>query len=123
MTTNEIVEDILDRIMTNGNGNKAYRLVLELPNGRDGGGMCRPNLAREIRSAICSSTRQMEAEITRLKDQRDRAWRALQAVEDLITDESIDCFETVTSMSAHLTGYIGPRDVDEWQALARETSK
>ena len=37
----QVAESIVDDLMTNGNGDKADRLVLELPDGRDGGGWSR----------------------------------------------------------------------------------
>jgi hypothetical protein len=43
-----LAEQITDRLMTNGNGDKATRLVLELPGGRDGGGLCRRSVTREV---------------------------------------------------------------------------
>ena len=43
-TIREIAEAIADSLMTNGNEERAERLVLELPDGRDGGGWCRSSV-------------------------------------------------------------------------------
>lgn len=47
-----IAERIRDAIMTNGNGDEAERLVLELPGGRDGGGWGREALAKQIEAIL-----------------------------------------------------------------------
>lgn len=43
-----IAAAIADRLMTNGNGDVAIRLVLELPDGRDGGGRCRAAVIKTV---------------------------------------------------------------------------
>jgi hypothetical protein len=43
---------IIERLFTNGAGAKARRLVIELHNGRDGGGWCEPAARDQIIEAI-----------------------------------------------------------------------
>ncbi len=61
--------------------------------------------------------REIREEIVRLKSQRDRAWRALQIIQDAI--ETGEPEPMVITMA--VAGCIGPRDVDEWNALIRES--
>lgn len=46
------IEEILNRLFTNGAGETAQRLVLELENGCNGGGWCRDAVRDQIRDAF-----------------------------------------------------------------------
>lgn len=46
-----MIEEVLNHLFTNGAGETADRLVLELENGRDGGGWCRG----AVRDQICDA--------------------------------------------------------------------
>jgi hypothetical protein len=48
----ELADKIADSLFTDGDGQKAERLVLELPNGRNGGGWCRDAVRGVIQAAI-----------------------------------------------------------------------
>jgi hypothetical protein len=48
MTIDQLAEKIVDRLMTNVVGEKANRLVLELPDLRDGGGWCRQAAVAQV---------------------------------------------------------------------------
>ncbi len=50
------IEEILNRLFTNGAGETAQRLVLELENGRNGGGWCRNAVRDQIRDALLSES-------------------------------------------------------------------
>ena len=50
------IEEILNRLFTNGAGETAQRLVLELENGRNGGGWCRNAVRDQIRDALQSES-------------------------------------------------------------------
>ena len=58
----------------------------------------------------------MGNELTKLKAQRDRAWRALQALQDVIAAGNTNA----RVLALHLAGCIGPTDADEWNAVDRE---
>ena len=45
-------ELVADSLMMNDDGDKAKRLVLELPDGRDGGGLCRDAIIGQVRQTI-----------------------------------------------------------------------
>jgi len=46
------IEEILNRLFSNGAGETAKRLVLKLENGRDGGGWCRNAVRDQIRDVL-----------------------------------------------------------------------
>ncbi len=50
------IEEILNRLFTNGAGETAQRLVLKLENGRDGGGWCRDAVRDQLRDALQSES-------------------------------------------------------------------
>lgn len=54
-----LAERIAGELMRNGNGDIADRLVLELPNGKDGGGHCRESVAGVIHKMISSELRSL----------------------------------------------------------------
>lgn len=45
-------DELIDRLFVNGSGERAARLVLELPGGRDGGGWCERAVRDQIRAAL-----------------------------------------------------------------------
>ena len=47
-----LIEQVVDDLMTSGNGDKATRLVLSLEDGRDGGGWARRALQDRIRKTL-----------------------------------------------------------------------
>jgi hypothetical protein len=49
---NAAIEEIVNRLFENGSGEKARRLVLELENGRDGGGWCKDAVRDQIRDVL-----------------------------------------------------------------------
>ena len=55
-------------------------------------------------------------ELTRLKAQRDRAWRALQSIQDAIGRGQT----SAVILGLHLAGCIGPADADEWNTVDRK---
>ena len=54
---NDIADDIADYLFTNGSGQKAKRLVLELDNGCDGGGWCKKAVVDVIRGMLTKAKR------------------------------------------------------------------
>ena len=52
MTDEALAEEIIKRLFTNGAGQKARRLVLELDDGREGGGWCATAARDQIVEAL-----------------------------------------------------------------------
>ena len=50
-----LAEQIADELMTNVNGDKANRLVLELSNGHDGGGLIYSSIVRIVYEKLCNT--------------------------------------------------------------------
>lgn len=52
LATRELANRIAEKLFTNGWGKRAERLVLELPDGSDGGGWCEKSAAHEIERVL-----------------------------------------------------------------------
>ena len=52
----KISERIAEKLFTNGGGEKAQRLVLELPDGKDGGGWCKRAVVDVIDAVLQQTT-------------------------------------------------------------------
>lgn len=72
--SDSLAKQIAEQLFTNGAGEKAQRLVLELPGKRDGGGWCQKAVEDQVAERIA----QLQADNQRLQGERD----ALQATLD-----------------------------------------
>lgn len=63
MSNQQLAAKIADDLFTNGCDEKAERLVLELPNGRDGGGWCKQAVADRILQALNAHERVMPGKL------------------------------------------------------------
>lgn len=65
MDANELATQITDKIFTNGAGDQAKRLVLELENGRNGGGWSKSAMRDFIRDILIAHKVTINGQISR----------------------------------------------------------
>lgn len=63
MDHQKLAATIADDLFTNGNGDEADHLVLELPNGRNGGGWCKSAVAGRIERAMNAAVEKAGEEV------------------------------------------------------------
>lgn len=87
--TRELAQRIADALFTNGAGQEARRLVLELDGGRDGGGWCKKAVADRIAAAL-SSTAAPPEEVTALNGEGPRVFDLLYRLREFLYHDD-DC--------------------------------